>query len=432
MVTIIGSFVQIATLCLNNFFFVNGFDHAKERFYFVLILSCLAPVLFVYIGIIGIVIPVLLLIYSNYRYKKDPIVSITAPFFAVIILVISDHLSFLANSFLFDISVEMVNAQLSYYGLHLLFFLLFSVLLSFITHMVIRKLKQFVPVFKHYFLFLMSLTVLTVSFFYINILVSDRSGFSSEIVQFNSFIFLAYFALFITILGLLLFSVIKEMKVKNKQEEYKQLRMYSENLEEMYGELQKFRHDYINILSSMSEYIRTKDMEGLETYFNEKVMPTGQGIKKNHYKLGALQNVKVTEVKGTLVSKLIKAQDLGIDIALEATEPVHQINMDYIRLCRCLGIILDNAIEEAEQFDGSSIHIAFIQKENSLLIVVANTIGGEIPKLYKVFQQGYSTKGENRGLGLSNLKEIVSKCENVTLETKITGKMFFQELELAD
>lgn len=432
LITFIGSSVQVTILCLINFFFVRGFDHAKERFYFVLILSSSAFLLFNYIGIIGIFIPVVLLMFFNYRYKKDLMVSITAPLFSVMILVISDHLSFLTGAYLFDLSFEMINAHLSYYSLHLLFFLFFSAVLCLVTKIVNIQMKHYVHIFKHYFLFLLALTVMTIAFIYFNILMSNRTGFSSEVIQFNSYIFLAYFVLFITILGLLLSSVIKEVKVESKQEEYKQLRLYSENLEEMYGELQKFRHDYINILSSMSEYIRLKDMDRLEVYFNEKVMPTSQGIKKDNYKLGALKNVKVIEVKGVLVSKLIKAQDLGIDISIEAIESVDQIQMEYISLCRCLGIILDNAIEETEQYEGSSIHIAFIKKQQAVLIVVANTIGGEIPKLYKLFEQGYSTKGENRGLGLSNLKEMISKCENVTLDTKITGRMFFQELEIAD
>lgn len=45
-----------------------------------------------------------------------------------------------------------------------------------------------------------------------------------------------------------------------------------------------------------------------------------------------------------------------------------------------------------------------------------------------LFKQGFSTKGENRGIGLSNLKEILNKYRNVTLDTFIKNKLFFQEI----
>ena len=47
-----------------------------------------------------------------------------------------------------------------------------------------------------------------------------------------------------------------------------------------------------------------------------------------------------------------------------------------------------------------------------------------------LFKQGFSTKGENRGLGLSNLKEIIDKYKNVTLDTFIKNELFFQEITI--
>jgi len=48
--------------------------------------------------------------------------------------------------------------------------------------------------------------------------------------------------------------------------------------------------------------------------------------------------------------------------------------------------------------------------------------------MFKIFQKGFSTKGKNRGLGLSNLREILSECEGVTLDTFIEKGFFIQEI----
>lgn len=39
---------------------------------------------------------------------------------------------------------------------------------------------------------------------------------------------------------------------------------------------------------------------------------------------------------------------------------------------------------------------------------------------------GFSTKGENRGLGLNNVKEIIDKYDEVILETDIETNYFIQ------
>jgi two-component system sensor histidine kinase AgrC len=54
-----------------------------------------------------------------------------------------------------------------------------------------------------------------------------------------------------------------------------------------------------------------------------------------------------------------------------------------------------------------------------------------MPTLSKIFQKAFSTKGENRGLGLSNLKEIINNYKNVSLDTAIETEEFIQNIEIS-
>ncbi|MEC0090298.1 sensor histidine kinase [Paenibacillus macquariensis] len=305
-----------------------------------------------------------------------------------------------------------------------------ALILSQVGRYLFSKFKGHEMFFKRYGVLFTVLSVVTIVIFYVNILIGKQQGFSDENLQANSFLFLFYFVLLLIVFVVLTRMVNKEAKMHNKQLQYERLTEYTKNLEGLYTDMQKFRHDYINILLTMSEYIRTKDIENLDSYFTNKILPISQGMQSDNYKLGTLQNVKVQEVKGILSSKIIRAQELNIDGVIEVVEPIETLNMDSIKLCRCLGIILDNATEEALQCVAPSLRVALIKREGTVLIVTTNSCRPNGPELYKIYEKGFSTKGTNRGLGLSNLKEIVSQCDNVTLDTYIKDDLFVQELEI--
>ncbi|MBC1559461.1 hypothetical protein HB911_12200 [Listeria booriae] len=64
--------------------------------------------------------------------------------------------------------------------------------------------------------------------------------------------------------------------MKKREMEMAQLRDYTVRLEEMYVNMNMFRHDYINILASLHGYIEQGDPELLETYFEEVIKPLKQ------------------------------------------------------------------------------------------------------------------------------------------------------------
>jgi len=53
-----------------------------------------------------------------------------------------------------------------------------------------------------------------------------------------------------------------------------------------------------------------------------------------------------------------------------------------------------------------------------------------MPRVHTLFQENYSTKGKNRVLGLSNLKEITDATSNVLLDTTIDNNYFIQKVEI--
>ena len=143
-----------------------------------------------------------------------------------------------------------------------------------------------------------------------------------------------------------------------------------------------------------------------------------------------LEKSNSTESGISISSKLIKAQELGLNVDIDIMEEILSINMDIIDLIRSIGILLDNAIEAAISTEEKYIALGIIKKESYIIIVIMNSYDGEINSVAKLFKEGYSTKGKNRGLGLSNLKEMVNKNKNVLLDTSIENNRFTQVLTI--
>jgi two-component system sensor histidine kinase AgrC len=380
-----------------------------------------------FIALIPVIIIPILVIYIN---SKNIAKSILIPLVSIFICIISDYiLSYIFMTvFKFDMAIESINIFWKFYIVELILVFIITKLLGILIN---KRMKISNLRIKGRFSFLIVVSsILTLIIFYSNIILEDKLGFESDIIKINAILFSLYFIMLLVIMYILFTSIKRELESKNKQALYGNLHEYTNNLEKLYTDMRKFKHDYTNILSSMVGYMEISDMEGLKKHFNENIIPLERKMETNNFKLGVLKNIKIPEIKGILSSKLIMAQGLGIDTFIEITEPVEYINMDILDISRVTGILLDNAIEASQKCDKSFIKLAIINREASLIIVIINSYSEIIPPIHKIYEKGFSTKGDNRGLGLNSLKDITNKYEHVYVDTEIESREFKQHLEI--
>lgn len=171
-------------------------------------------------------------------------------------------------------------------------------------------------------------------------------------------------------------------------------------------------------------------MPGLRKYFDEHIVPMKDKLKTRSIKMNGIEKLKVREIKGLITTKIIQAQEKRIPISIEVPDEIDRISMNTVELSRIIGIIVDNAIEASENLEEPLINIAFIDNDESVTFIVMNKCSDDIPKIHELFEQGFSTKGDNRGLGLSTLKELTDSNENVLLDTVIENGYFVQKVEI--
>src|SRR5699024_6385770 len=120
------------------------------------------------------------------------------------------------------------------------------------------------------------------------------------------------------------FSIIRQIQYKRNIKEIENYYKYTLQIEKINNEMRKFRHDYVNILSTLSDYIRENDMEGLRKYFNEEIIPMQDNMQMKTLKINGIENLKVREIKGLITTKILKAQEKNIRIRNEDQEQIEK------------------------------------------------------------------------------------------------------------
>ena len=393
-----------------------------------------------YISMLGIIIPSTFL-YSFFGTKTILILVIATlilmyirnKMLGLVLATLGFLLLYISNFFAMWITTLMndyVNNSyliLTIYGLS---FVIFSIILGFATRYFVIKLSASILSLNKVYLTLIGIILLatfTILYMYM----------PKNIISYGDFKYLAViYVIFIITIAILIvtvsFSIIREIQYKRNVKEVENYYKYTLQIEKINNDMRKFRHDYVNILTTMSDYIRENDMAGLRRYFNDEILPMQDSMQMNTVKINGTENLRVREIKGLLTTKILQAQEKNISISIEVPEPIDKINMPIIDLSRVIGIILDNAIEASESItEDALIRVAFIKNSDiSVTFIVMNKCEDDIPRVHTLFQENFSTKRGNRGLGLFTLKEITDSNANVLLDTTIENGYFVQKVEI--
>lgn len=238
-------------------------------------------------------------------------------------------------------------------------------------------------------------------------------------------------ALFLLVL-LVIAGMLFIQQEKRRSEDLKRitLEQYLELLEQGTNQLRHFKHDYQNILLSISEYLQKDDLAGLKEYYRSNIQPTLGELDADALKIAKLANMEVPPIKSIFVNKILLAQAAGVEVSVEIPEPVRTLSADPITVVRILGILMDNAVEAGSAGSSGWLKVACFYDHGTCKIIIENTYEGFLPQLHVLQQSGFSTKQNHLGVGFSNLLELVAKSDNMYLETKIGKQVFTQILSI--
>lgn len=173
------------------------------------------------------------------------------------------------TTILWDISTKELNADKF---LMVMFFICTTAVSCPILYL-IRLLfqKYFISIFEKMnkkLLTLITLTILLCAF----MLFTMASFFDNvEITRRESFLMVSslilYFLFTISMILFVLHTAKKNYETQKKVEYLENLNEYTKNLEIVYNNLRSFKHDYINIMASLTAYIDEKKYDEMEVFF---------------------------------------------------------------------------------------------------------------------------------------------------------------------
>ena len=420
-VTLIVSIVYCIKIFLSHTF--------KKWELLILLLSSLL-IFIISIGIFNFVpIALLTIPFFFYLFKKNIQYLVIKFTFLVLYLIILAQSSKIILS-LFLAAIKKIEYNYSIFLQNILFLSLLFLITKRINIILNSVVKNIIPSEKYkYILYFCALCTLTT--YYIFLMYSIFKG--SSYIRLLSVITGLIFILLCTYITV---SVLKNIKLEtnNKIESAKleQQKKYILALEKNNNEIKKFKHDFNNIILGLDGYINNDDFnkEKLKKYFNSTIMNFNNNIELNNIVIAKLNSIKVSSLKSLITNKVLVAQNNNIDVDINIQGEIHNFYTDEMQLSRILGILLDNAIEASlELTDDKKIEMNIIQIDKTTDIQISNTFNNTGTPIADFNKEGFSTKGTNRGLGLSSAHEIANKL-NMLLNTEIDGNTFIQNLSI--
>ena len=127
-----------------------------------------------------------------------------------------------------------------------------------------------------------------------------------------------------------------------------------------------------------------------------------------------LAHIRDPAIVGVLMGKMHRAKEIGIHLTVSENSHIKERCPHREIVLTILGNAIENAMEAIQAFDSkkeaSKINVYMKEEIDHLYVEISDNGPGIDPKLgNKIFEDGGTTKGENRGFGLALLTRLVAR-----------------------
>lgn len=189
--------------------------------------------------------------------------------------------------------------------------------------------------------------------------------------------------------------------------EWKVRKEYSEAYKNMIDMIRNRQHKFMNQLNAV--YLL------FELYDNYEDLVREQAKELKSLKEYMMPNRLLVLERPLMIThvyqKMCEAMDKGIDLQINLSCSMQEVGVPDVFLIEIIGNVLDNAMDEVVMRGQDEVVYLFIFRDQGRVYIHICNEHEKIPyAVYKnFFRRGYSSKGENRGLGLPYVKRIVDK-----------------------
>lgn len=246
------------------------------------------------------------------------------------------------------------------------------------------------------------LSILPIFLCFIEILVLLVQFKKYKILKFDMYFMITTFTLLVICLIQKWYESRAEAELKSH--ELMVVSMYNNTFDKLIDDIRKRQHNIKNHFNAIFSLHYTcssyKELVECQQKYCEYIINTGRFDK--------LLTINMPVLAGFLYSKFHTIEENGVNIDYIVELNAKELNVPMYEMITILGILLDNAKERAELLETKNkiVKVEIVEDDSYIYFKIKNINDYmKINDIFMFFEKGYSTKGENRGMGLSIIKQ---------------------------
>ena len=171
-------------------------------------------------------------------------------------------------------------------------------------------------------------------------------------------------------------------------------------LEELNSKLRAQRHDFRNHIQVIYSLTELKEQNSALEYMDK--------VYSDIQKVGRAFKTSIPAINALLAAKMAQCEDDGIAFEVDIKSSWNALPIPGWEMCRVLGNLIDNAMEALEDVSAGKILISMWEDLKYYHFAIengGNPISSEVAE--HIFDEGFSTKGTGRGMGLHIVRELL-------------------------
>ncbi len=285
-----------------------------------------------------------------------------------------------------------------------------------------KNIRKLVNLIDNYKLKPLKLCLILLNILAITIIMQ----FATEINKTNYFLNIVFL-----IIVLILYAIATNNYIKiEKLDERQKILLHSiSTYEKLIDKDQIMQHEILNNLLILNSFENKNSKE-----FNDFLISIIKDYDTKELKKYTNINKLPPGIKGIFYYKLNEIETLNIKLTFYYSKELDGIwekisNKDFIRLCKIVGIFLDNAIEATIASKEKNLIIDLYRKETNLIIYIENSTDSKVT-INKMAQKNYSTKQGHLGLGLYLAYSLKKETNKIKINQTRKNKRFISEIKV--
>ena len=178
------------------------------------------------------------------------------------------------------------------------------------------------------------------------------------------------------------------------------------------------RHDFLNHLQVVYSLMEMEEFQEAQQYIGQvygDIQDLSKTLKTACAPVNALLRAKITEAEG---------RNIPLEVTVRADWK--HLSIPAWEMCRVLSNLIDNAMDALDGWNNPHIHVTLWEDVHRFAFSVMNN-GPMIPAqtAERIFEAGFSGKGEGRGMGLHiSQKTLQSAGGNLSVESSEEKTVF--------